>query len=108
MGLTLSVIVPSYGRPADLARCLEALAAQIRPADEVCGVAQRLDAETLGVLHNAGAKVPNLKIVIVEVPGVVAALNRGVEKSFLPCRRRFKTGFLAGAKPDRCLQGKMG
>ena len=24
------------------------------------------------------------------------------------CRRRFKTGFLAGAKPDRCLQGKMG
>jgi GT2 family glycosyltransferase len=60
---------------------LAALAAQTRPPDDVCGIAQQRDAETLAVLAEFQGKLPQLRTIIVEVPGVVAALNLGVEQS---------------------------
>jgi glycosyltransferase involved in cell wall biosynthesis len=77
----LSVIVPTYRRPADLARCLAALDAQLRPADEVIVVARPEDAATHALLRerlqNAGSEA--LRVAFVGTPGVVAAYNCGLE-----------------------------
>ncbi|MGF6777431.1 glycosyltransferase family 2 protein [Paraburkholderia sp. GAS334] len=78
--MKLSVLVPTFRRPADLARCLSALQRQQRAPDEVIVVVRPDDRETLACLHDPAVKgaLP-LRIAIVEVPGQVAALNRGLD-----------------------------
>lgn len=74
--MRLSVVVPTRGRPHDLARCLRALARQTRPPDEVL-VAVRDDD-----LGSAAAVVPlaefliGLRIVTVGDVGASEARNR--------------------------------
>ncbi|MGF6722900.1 glycosyltransferase involved in cell wall biosynthesis [Paraburkholderia sp. GAS41] len=79
----LSVIVPTYRRPADLARCLAALEAQLRPADEVIVVARPDDAATHALLHERlrGAGSDALRVAPVGQPGVVAAYNCGLDNA---------------------------
>lgn len=88
--MKVSVIVPSYRRIADLERCLAALAAQQRPADEIVVVARRTDEPTLAwlgapaTLGTSGtarllACGAALRVAIVDEPGVVAAYNRGLD-----------------------------
>lgn len=72
----IAVIVPSYRRPRDLARCLAALAAQERAPRDVIVVARHDDAATHAVLREPPA-LP-LRVVTVVEPGVVAALNAGL------------------------------
>ena len=80
MSLTVSVIVPTWRRPADLRRCLDALADQARAADEVLVIHRAEDAETLRVLEQAPTGLA-LRRVVVEAAGQVAALNRGLEEA---------------------------
>ena len=47
---TITALVPTYRRPRDLARCLEALRAQVRLPDEVLVVVRDEDAETRDLL----------------------------------------------------------
>jgi glycosyltransferase involved in cell wall biosynthesis len=77
----LSVIVPTYRRPADLERCLAALDAQLRPADEVIVVARGDDHPTHALLRTRtpGRGTHNLRVACVTQPGVVAAYNLGIE-----------------------------
>jgi len=75
--MRLSVLVPSYRRPRDLERCLGAIAAQQRPADQVIVVVRKGDTETLAVAMQAMSRVA-LEIVEVEQPGGVHALNTGL------------------------------
>lgn len=76
----IAVIVPTFRRPRDLARCLAALAGQERPADQVVVVARHDDAASWEVLRSpAGAALP-LTAVGVDTPGVVAALNAGLSR----------------------------
>jgi glycosyltransferase involved in cell wall biosynthesis len=79
----LSVIVPTYRRPADLARCLAALEAQLRPADEVIVVARPDDAATHALLRERlrSADGEALRVALVDRPGVVAAYNCGLESA---------------------------
>ena len=44
--MKITVLIPTYRRPKDLGRCLEALQKQTRPADEVLVVVRNTDAET--------------------------------------------------------------
>lgn len=81
MGLTISVIVPSYQRTEDLVRCLKALAAQLRPADEICGISQAADAETIAVFRAQSAEIVHLRLTLVDRPGLVHALNEGIAHS---------------------------
>jgi glycosyltransferase involved in cell wall biosynthesis len=77
----LSVLIPTYNRPDDLARCLDALAKQQRPADEVILVVRDSDRATwerLRVLDAAGLR---LRTVTVTLPGVVQALNAGLSQT---------------------------
>lgn len=75
--MTISVIIPTYRRPQDLRRCLLALAAQQRPADEILVVVRDGDGQTQAVLDEALVWVT--RGVCVAVPGQVAALNAGLE-----------------------------
>ncbi len=77
--MKLCVIVPSFRRPADLARCLRALSAQTRPADQILVVARVGDVETFNVAQDWNARVP-IELVEVTLPGVVHALNAGLAR----------------------------
>ncbi|WP_345813817.1 glycosyltransferase [Paraburkholderia sp. PREW-6R] len=79
----VSVIVPTYRRTADLARCLAALDAQKRRADEVIVVARHDDYATLDWLRTREANRPDPRrwLVLLHKPGVVAAYNLGIESA---------------------------
>jgi glycosyltransferase involved in cell wall biosynthesis len=74
-----SVLVPSYRRPRDLARCLQALSVQTRPADQILVVVRSDDEETLETVRSLQERLP-LEAVHVEVPGQVYALNAGLAR----------------------------
>ncbi|MEM5346287.1 glycosyltransferase family 2 protein [Paraburkholderia azotifigens] len=78
--MKITVLVPTYRRPKDLARCLAALQKQERVPDEVVVVARPDDDATHACLADplvVGA-LP-LNIAPVELPGQVAALNCGLD-----------------------------
>ncbi|NML33894.1 glycosyltransferase family 2 protein [Paraburkholderia antibiotica] len=81
--LKVSVIVPTYRRTADLARCLAALDAQQRRADEVVVIVRHDDYATLDWLRTREATQPDPRrcVVLVRKPGVVAAYNLGIESA---------------------------
>jgi glycosyltransferase involved in cell wall biosynthesis len=75
----LTVIVPTYRRPQDFARCLEALQQQIRTADEVIVVVRDTDTETWKLLETFELKSLPLKVCTVTVSGQVIALNTALD-----------------------------
>jgi cellulose synthase/poly-beta-1,6-N-acetylglucosamine synthase-like glycosyltransferase len=77
----ISTIVPTYRRPKDLARCLNALGQQTRSADEVIVVIRDSDNETRAYLEAFNLQCLPLHIVKVSFPGVVAAMNAGLDYS---------------------------
>lgn len=97
--MRVSVIVPTYRRPASLARCLDALARQERPAEETIVIVREGDEESRRIAEgrlavadrriaggwrgtasdNTGPDVLRLVIVTVSRPGVVAAMNAGLD-----------------------------
>ncbi|VWC87745.1 glycosyl transferase family protein [Burkholderia lata] len=80
--MKISVLVPTYRRPADLARCLLALQRQHRLPDEVIVVARPEDDATHERLADpaVGGALP-LRVVAVDVTGQVAALNKGLDSA---------------------------
>lgn len=76
---TITVFIPTYRRPKDLARCLEALKKQTRPADEVIVVVRDTDIETRTFLDTFNPDPLRLRTATVSVPGVVAAMNVGLD-----------------------------
>lgn len=74
--MTISVIIPTYNRVDALSNCLKGLTDQRTQADEIIVVVRAEDISTLQCLSTM--YVPNLKVVFVEMPGQVAALNAGV------------------------------
>jgi GT2 family glycosyltransferase len=74
--LSVSVVVPSYRRPDELARCITALMAQTRVPDQIVVVVRRGDAGTAELI--AGSGTPQLRAVEVESEGVLAAMQAGV------------------------------
>ena len=77
--LKLTVVVPTYRRPSDLARCLAALQQQHRPADEVIVVARDTDTATWDFLRDFDRQDLALQIATVKIPGLIAAVNLGLE-----------------------------
>jgi glycosyltransferase involved in cell wall biosynthesis len=75
----LSVIIPSYKRSLDLKRCLAALALQSRPADEVVVIAREEDTETSMLVSSADFNLKNLRLLYVSQPGLIAAMNHGLD-----------------------------
>ncbi|WP_028225259.1 glycosyltransferase family 2 protein [Paraburkholderia ferrariae] len=78
--MRVTVLVPTYRRPDDLARCLSALLRQARAPGQIVVVARADDAATHACLaDHVTPRVLNVEVAIVEEPGQVAALNRGLE-----------------------------
>lgn len=77
--LTISVLVPTYRRPQGLDRCLDAIARQTRPPDEVLVVVRDTDRETRAYLAARAPGDPVVRSVKVATPGLVAALNAGLD-----------------------------
>ena len=77
--MTVTVIIPTYRRPQELARCLNALTRQTRPADEVIVIVRDTDTETWAFLDAFDHEPLPLRTVTVRVTGVVAAMNAGLE-----------------------------
>lgn len=79
--MNVTVIVPTYRRPNDLVRCLEALKNQTRLPGEVFIVVRDTDAETWSFLKNFNPDSLLLSTVKVTIPGQVAALNAGLDRA---------------------------
>ena len=77
--MNITVIVPTYRRPKDLSRCLEALKKQTRPADELLVVVRDTDAETWIFLETFTSETLPLRTVTVSAPGAIAAMNAGLD-----------------------------
>lgn len=78
--MKVSVIVPTYRRPDDLARCLSALLCQARTPVQIVVVARADDDETHACLDaHVALRVLPVEVAIVDEPGQVAALNRGLD-----------------------------
>jgi glycosyltransferase involved in cell wall biosynthesis len=73
-----TVLIPTYRRPQDLARCLKALQQQIKPVDQAIVVVRDTDTDTQEFLREFPTHHLPLQIVTVTQPGVVAALNAGL------------------------------
>ncbi|HEY7631006.1 MAG TPA: glycosyltransferase [Thermoleophilaceae bacterium] len=74
---SVAVLVPTWKRPEDLARCLHTLRLQRRSPDRVL-VVRRPEDEASGRVLAAQASLP-LEEVLVREPGQVAALNAGLD-----------------------------
>jgi GT2 family glycosyltransferase len=77
--MKLSVVVPTWRRPAELSRCLEGLAGQSRAPDEVVVVAREEDEKTWALLREPRPDGLPLRPARVERPGVLEALRTGIE-----------------------------
>lgn len=73
--LSITVLVPTYRRTIDLVRCLDALKQQTRLPNEVLLTVRDIDEETWGFLKSYNPMPLNLKVIEVNVPGVIAAMN---------------------------------
>jgi GT2 family glycosyltransferase len=76
--LSVSVVVPTYRRIAQLAACLEGLSSQSRPADEVLVVVHTCDEASAICVRELASGWRELRCVRVVHSGSVAALNRGL------------------------------
>jgi glycosyltransferase involved in cell wall biosynthesis len=79
--MKISVIVPTYRRPNDLARCLQALKQQTRPADELLVIVRDTDAETWRFLDGINPTPLHLQALKVKASGVIAAMNIGLDSA---------------------------
>ena len=75
--LRCSVIIPSYGRPEALRRCLAAIARQTLRPHEVLVITREQDKATAAVVRDAMDQVP-IRAIDVREPGLVAASNLGL------------------------------
>jgi len=78
---TVTVVVPTWRRPADLARCIEGLEAQSRPPDEVLVVVRHDDGETWSALRDFASDERQVALspVGVDAAGVAASVNAGLD-----------------------------
>lgn len=91
--LSVTALIPSYGRPDSLLRCLDGLLAGERVPEEVIVVVRETDAETraaveawrekgdgafLAAENQKKGSVPFFSVVTVTAPGQIAAVNAGL------------------------------
>lgn len=73
----ISVLVPTYSRPRDLAHCLDALVTQTTAPTEVVVVTRHDDRDSQGVARSFDDRL-SLRLALVDRPGQVQALNCGL------------------------------
>ncbi len=79
--MRVCVIVPSYRRPGDLARCLAALRVQRRAPDAVIVSVRVGDEETRLLMDELASAWPELESADVSRPGVIAAMGAALAQA---------------------------
>ena len=79
--MRVSVIVPTYRRPASVVACLEGLRRQTVSAFQIFVVHRGDDVETIAALATVDRSGLAIEYLTVDRPGVVAALNVGLERA---------------------------
>ena len=79
--MNITVIIPTYCRTQDLARCLEALEKQKRLPDEVLVIVRDTDSQTWSFFKNYNSAPLSVQTIEVTIPGQVAALNAGLDRA---------------------------
>ncbi len=79
--MNISVIIPTMNRSEDLRRCLGALMAQDRPADEVIVIIGPGDTAAMGVFEEVSAGMRGWRSIPAARPSVVEALNLGLAEA---------------------------
>lgn len=74
-----TVLIPTYKRPANLDRCLEALSRQDLPATQILIVRRMDDLETREIVEKWAPMLP-VQEICVAAPGVVHSLNSGLDR----------------------------
>ncbi len=77
--MNITVVIPTYFRPNSLKNCLIALQKQIRKANQIIVIIRDIDHNTLRLLKTIKSDFILLEIIIIKVPGVVAAMNAGLK-----------------------------
>lgn len=77
----MTVLIPSYRRHHDLGRCLSALRAQTHAPEAVLVALRRDDEESRGLVRHLASAWSALSAVLVDQPGVVAAMNAGLAEA---------------------------
>ena len=77
--MKITVIVPTYKRPKDLKRCLDGLKLQTRSVDELIVTVRDIDDRTWSFFETYDYNILPLKTIKIKVPGVVAAMNSGLD-----------------------------
>ncbi|EAW35725.1 glycosyltransferase family 2 protein [Lyngbya sp. PCC 8106] len=77
--MKITVIVPTYRRPQDLANCLEGLKNQVRLADQIIVTVRDIDTQTWTFLETLNPESLPLNIITVTASGVIAALNMALD-----------------------------
>lgn len=77
-GMRVSVLLPTFRRPQELRRCLDALATQTAPPHEVLLVVRPSDDATRDFLASYDRRSLPIRVLPVTEPGLVAALNVGL------------------------------
>lgn len=78
--LSLGVTIPTYRRPNDLERCLQALAKQQRLPDDVIVTVRDIDEQTRRFIAGcSGLPFPLRMIDLAAIPGLVAARNAALD-----------------------------
>lgn len=81
--VSISVVIPTYGRPSDLLRCLLALERQEVPAREVIVVCRRRDTPTRIALEELETTL-QLRVEVVDAESQSVAMNAGVAVATSP------------------------
>jgi cellulose synthase/poly-beta-1,6-N-acetylglucosamine synthase-like glycosyltransferase len=79
--LKISVVIPTLNRPDDLRRCLAALKAQGRPADEVVVVIGPGDSTARSIFDQASKGDPKWRHLNEPHPSVISSLNYGIRET---------------------------
>jgi glycosyltransferase involved in cell wall biosynthesis len=79
--MKITVVVPTYLRPHDLARCLAALKLQTRPVDELWVIVRDTDRETWQFIESFERDSLPLHTAAVAATGVIAAMNIGIDSA---------------------------
>jgi GT2 family glycosyltransferase len=79
--MNVTVLVATYRRPRDVERCLAALWRQTKPANQVLLVVREDDDDTIRWLQDSAPEAACVRRLTVTEPGVVAALNKGLEEA---------------------------
>ena len=79
--MNVSIVIPSYYRVHDLKRCIEALRRQVSLPSEVVIVIRDSDLDTWNFCNALKEDLFRVNLVSVSAPGVIAAMNRGLESA---------------------------